>query len=139
MLAEALQGYLQAVGIRASLNVTTLKAFYADVAQQKLPLKLESYGQYNINDAAIILSVYWGGGTQDSYQDAEVVAWVNEAMRIGDQDRRRRLFEQAERKIIEQNFAVPLFIQTMDYAFSKDLAFTAWPDENPRLYMCRWK
>lgn len=139
MLAEALQGYLRAVGIRASLNVTTLKAIYADVAQEKLPLRLESFGQYNINDASLMLSIYWGGGNQDSYRDPEVLAWVKEATRIGDQDRRRMLLEQAEKKIIENNHGIPLFIQTMDYAFTNSLEFSAWPDENPRLYMTRWK
>jgi peptide/nickel transport system substrate-binding protein len=139
MLAEALQGYLEAVGIRTTLQILLMKAFYGEVAEARLPLKLESYGQYNINDAAIMLLVYWAGGGEDSYHDPEIMALVNDGAQSVDQERRRTLFEQAEVKIIEKNMGVPLFIQAMDYAFNKDLDFTAWPDENPRLYMTRWK
>ena len=139
MLAEALQGYLQAVGIKASLAVTTLKAIYTDVAQEKLPMRLESFGQYNINDAGIMMQLYYGGSDNDSYRDPEVLAWGKEAASIADQDRRRTLLEQAEKKIVEKNYGIQLFLQTMDYAFTDTLRFTAWPDENPRLYMAKWK
>lgn len=138
MLAEAIQGYLRAVGIRAELNVTTLKAFQEDVSQEKLPLWLQSYGQYGINDVSIILPVYWGGESRDSYQDKQLIEWIQDALKSSDQSERKELYYKAEKRIIEQSFGEPLFVQNVNYAFSDTIAFKPWPDENPRFYMMKW-
>lgn len=33
----------------------------------------------------------------------------------------------------------PMFSYSTNYAFTKDLAFDAWPDELPRFAQARWK
>ncbi len=138
-LAEAVQGYLQEVGIKVQLNVTTIKAFFDAVKDGNVPLKLESYGQYNINDVAIILPEYLGGGSLDSIKDPALAQLFAQAAGTSDAARRKAAYEQADRIILEKTYWVPLFIQNVNFAFNKDLDFKPWPDEDPRFYMTRWK
>ncbi|MFI4980831.1 MAG: ABC transporter substrate-binding protein, partial [Nevskiales bacterium] len=139
MVAEAIQGYLRAVGIRSDLNATTLKAIYEDVAQGKVPIMLQSHGQYNINDVSIFLPLYYGGEPADPYRDPRILDWLHQASQTGDNDKRKALYLQTEQRIMEQAFGVPLFVQAVNYAFNKDLVFTPGPDEDPRLFLARWK
>jgi peptide/nickel transport system substrate-binding protein len=139
-IAEAIQGYLRPVGIRADLNVTTIKGFFDAVPQEgKAPLKLESYGQYNINDVSILLPGYYDGGTQDTVRDVEITEWLKQAAATSDAPKRKQLYEQVDSKIIDQAYWIPLFIQNVNYGFSKDFDFHPWPDEDPRFYLSKWK
>jgi peptide/nickel transport system substrate-binding protein len=138
-LAEALQGYLRAVGIKVAINVTSIKGFFEAVQEGKVPLKLESYGQYNINDVAILLPEYFGGGSLDSVGDVQITQWLKEAGATGDVAKRKALYQQSARQIVDKSYWVPLFIQSVNYAFAKDFDFRAWPDENPRFYLAKWK
>jgi peptide/nickel transport system substrate-binding protein len=139
-VAEAIQGYLRPIGIKADLNVTTIKGFFDATPQEgKVPLKLESYGQYNINDVSILLPGYYDGGTQDTVRDAEITEWLKQAAAASDAAKRKELYEQVDRKIIDQAYWIPLFIQNVNYAFNKDFGFHPWPDEDPRFYMTKWK
>jgi len=139
MVAEAIQGYLRAVGIRSDLNATTLKAIYEDVAQGKVPIMLQSHGQYNINDVSIFLPLYYGGEPADPYRDPQILDWLHQASQTGDNDKRKALYLQTDQRIMDKAFGVRLFVQAVNYAFNKDLVFTPGPDEDPRLFLARWK
>lgn len=139
MLAEAIQGYLRAINIKAGLSITSIKGFFEAVQEGKAPLKLESFGQYNINDVGVFLPEWFGGGNRDSVRDPALIQAFKEAAATGDAARRKALFQQASKTIVEKNYWVPLFIQAINYGHSKDVAFKAYDDENPRFYMTRWK
>jgi peptide/nickel transport system substrate-binding protein len=138
-LGQAVQGNLGEIGIKAAMDVTTIKAFFDAVQQGTAPLMLQSYGQYNINDVAIILPDYFGGSSVDPLKDPQLIQWFKEALGTGDEVRRKALYEQGARRMLDETFVVPLFIQNVNYAFSKDLAFTPWNDEDPRFFMTHWK
>ena len=65
--------------------------------------------------------------------------WLKEAGSTGDLAKRKALYQQSARRIVDQSYWVPLFIQSVNYAFAKDLDFRSWPDENPRFYLTKWK
>ncbi len=138
-LCEAIQGYLRKIGIRASLQEMTVKTFFEAVDQGKVPLNLQSFGQWNINDVEILMPVYFGGGNRDVVKDPTLLAWFKESKGDIDAKQREALFHKAGKRIIEEAYMTPLFLQTVHYAHAADFDFTPWPDENPRFYKTRWK
>ncbi len=79
------------------------------------------------------------GSPDDRSRDPEVVAWLKEADSIVDEAKRLELYGKALKRISEKAYVLPLFSYSRNYAFTKDLAFTAQPDELPRFYAASWK
>jgi peptide/nickel transport system substrate-binding protein len=45
----------------------------------------------------------------------------------------------ALQRIAEQAYSIPLWSSNMNYAYTKDLNFSAQPDEIPRFFNASWK
>ena len=82
---------------------------------------------------------YYDGGTQDTVRDVEITEWLKQAAATSDAPKRKQLYEQVDSKIIDQAYWIPLFVQNVNYGFSKDFDFHPWPDEDPRFYLTKWK
>jgi len=137
--AEAMIGYLQAVGIKAKLNFLKYPAMRGELHAGKAPITMSTWGSYSVNDASAFTGNYFKGSPDDRSRDADVIAWLKEADSTVDDAKREELYGKALKRISEKAYVFPLFSYSANYAFTKDLNFTAQPDELPRFYAASWK
>ncbi len=137
--AEAMIGYLQAVGIKAKLNFLKYPAMRGELHAGKAPITMNTWGSYSVNDASAFTGNYFKGSPDDRSRDPEVMAWLKEADSTVDEAKREELYGKALKRISEKAYVFPLFSYSANYAFTKDLSFTAQPDELPRFYAASWK
>ena len=137
--AEAMIGYLQAVGIKAKLNFLKYPAMRNELFAGKAPITMNTWGSYSVNDASAFTGNYFKGSGDDRSRDPEVMAWLKEADSIVDEAKRLELYGKALKRISEKAYVLPLFSYSANYAFTKDLSFTAQADELPRFYAASWK
>jgi len=135
----ALQGYLQAVGIRARVVQLQVSAMVARSLEGKDPMESGDWGSYSINDVSAILPQYFTGGSADYARDPEVKALVESGGTTTDPDQRRKNYTQAIKLITERALWMPLFTHTITYGLSRQLNFKPYPDELPRFYLATWK
>ncbi|MBS7811581.1 ABC transporter substrate-binding protein [Roseococcus pinisoli] len=138
--SEAVQSYLQAVGIRARLNMLQVSALIQRAWRGELAMSMGSWGSYSINDVSAFLPNWFGEGSLDDYsRDPEVHRLLAEGGASSDADTRKRAYSAAIRRITEQAYFLPLHTYVNTYAFSRQLEFKAFPDELPRFYLAKWK
>lgn len=135
----ALQGYLQAVGIRAKIAQLTVSAQVARSLKGENPMESADWGSYSINDVSAILPQYNGGGGNDYARDPEVRALVEAGGTTTDPDQRRKNYSAAIKLITERALWMPLFTHSITYGVSKTLNFKPYPDELPRFYLASWR
>jgi peptide/nickel transport system substrate-binding protein len=138
-VTEAMIGDLRAVGIRANLVYLQYIAFYDKVINNQVALGYYTTGSYSIYDWSVTANIFFTGKEQDYTRDAEIMAWANEADRIGDPKRREELYTMVHERIAEQCYALPLTTDSATYATSDKLDFKTFPDETPRFYLSAWR
>ncbi len=137
--SEAVQSYLQAVGIRARLNLMQVAAQIQRAWRGELAMSMGSWGSYSINDVSALLPNFFDGGNDDYARDPELQRMLAEGGSTADADARKRSYDAAIRRITEQAYWVPLHTYVNTYAFQRQLDFKAFPDELPRFYLAKWK
>ena len=136
--AEAIIGYLTAVGIRPNLQFLKYAALLDEVKNDKVPFAFRSWGSFSINDASAIVSTFFGGGWEDITGDEEVQGWLRVADTSMDPDVRRENYARALQKISAEVYWFPTWSIPVLYAYSKDLSFTPTSDEVPRFFAMSW-
>jgi len=137
--AEAMVGYLKAVGIKANLQYMQYAALRDKWQGGKVPVAFWAWGSYSINDVSAIAGFWFKFTTDDSARDEQVKNWLETGDTTVDPNVRKDVYKKALQKIAEQAYWVPLFSYVSNYAFSKDLDFKPDPDEVPRFYLTKWK
>ena len=137
--SEAVQSYLQAVGIRARLNLMQVAAQIQRAWRGELAMSMGSWGSYSINDVSAIFPNFFDGGNDDYARDVEVQRLLVTGGATADEQARNQAYSAAIRRITEQAYWVPLHTYVNTYAFSRQLEFKAYPDELPRFYLAKWK
>ncbi len=137
--SEAVQNYLQAVGIRARLNLMQVAAQIQRSMRGELAMQMGSWGSYSINDVSAILPNYFGGGADDYARDAEITRLVEEGGSTADETARKRAYDAAIKRATEQAYWLPLHTYVSTFGFQRQLEFPTFPDELPRFYLARWK
>ncbi len=137
--AEAVVGYLRAVGIKANLQFMQYAAMRDKWQAGKAALGYWTWGSYSINDCSAITGYWFKLTNDDSARDEKVKEWLEVADTTVDPQKRKEFYKKALERIAEQAYWVPLFSYVSNYAFHKDLQFTPYPDEVPRFFEARWK
>jgi len=137
--AEAVMGYLAAVGIEATLHRLPWEAYRDAQMANKAPLWLSNWGSYSLADAAASLSVFFQGSEDDFANDKEVAAWLHTADTNTDPAVRKENYAKAIAKITGEAYWVPMFSGVRGYGWDSELAFTPYADEIPRFYLYSWK
>jgi peptide/nickel transport system substrate-binding protein len=137
--AEAVIGYLAAVGIKAKLNYLKYAAMRTLIREGKVPTAFLTWGSFSVADASAFTGVYFKDSPDDMAHDDAIKKLLTEADTSVDTDKRLTLYQNALKTIAEKNYLFPLFSYPAIYAFTSDLAFTAQPDELPRFYQAHWK
>ncbi len=137
--AEAVIGYLQAVGIHAKLNYLKYAALRELSRAGKVPIYYQTWGSFSVADASAFTGVWFKGDADDMSRDPAVKALLDKADTTIDLAERKKTYAEALAMIASKAYLLPMFSYSSNYAFSSDLAFTAQPDEMPRFFFARWK
>ena len=136
---EAMIGYLRAVGIKANLRFMQYAAMRDAIRSGKVPISHQTWGSFSVNDVSASTPVYWKFGADDVNRDPE----VRDALERGDSSVdpavRKEAYAKALKLIAERAYSLPLYSLTTYYVASKDINFTAYPDEMPRFWEMTWK
>ncbi|HYD65136.1 ABC transporter substrate-binding protein [Azospirillum sp.] len=138
-VAEAVIGYLDAVGIRAKLVYLQYEALREKTYSGTVDFSFMSWGSYSINDAAASVSQFFKGTKDDYLRDPQVVQWLETADGSVDPAVRKENYAKALRRIADLAAWVPMFTYNVNYVHTKDIAFTPTADEIPRFYQVTWK
>jgi peptide/nickel transport system substrate-binding protein len=136
---EGVIGYLRAAGIKANLRFMQYAAMRDAVREGKAAAAVQTWGSFSVNDVSASTPVYFKFQEDDISRDAQVRDWLAEGDSSVDPNVRKAAYQKALVRIAEQLYALPLWSLPVNYAFTKDLAFTPYPDELPRFWEARWK
>jgi peptide/nickel transport system substrate-binding protein len=137
--AEAVIGYLRAVGIKVRLNYLRFAAFREALRGGKVSIGFQTWGSFSVNDVSAFTGVYFRGGEEDLTRDPAVIALLQAGDTGTDPAARKAKYAEALKRIAAEAYALPMFSYPSNYAFSQDLNFTAQADEVPRFYAASWK
>lgn len=137
--AEAMIGDLRKVGIRARLHFVQYPAMRAEAASGRAAMTFQAWGSFSVADASAFVGNYFTGGADDTAKDAQVIEWVQAGNTASDPEERKKNYAAALNRISAEAMWAPLFSYSVNYAFSPELQFEAFPDELPRFFLSRWK
>jgi peptide/nickel transport system substrate-binding protein len=137
--AEAIVGYLRAIGIRANLRYMQYAAVREALRAGKVPMVLVAWGSFSVNDVSASTSVFYKFAPDDISRDPEVRDLLERGDSSVEPIVRKEVYAKALALIQERAYALPLYSLPMYYAAAKDLVFTAHPDEIPRFWEMSWK
>src|SRR5262249_29471553 len=132
--AEAMIGYLRAVGIRANLRFLQYAAVRDAVRSGKAPMAFQSWGSYSINDVSAMTPVFFAFTPDDLARDGEVRDLLERGDSSVDPKVRKAAYAKALALIEERAYVLPLYSLPIYYVAGKDLVFTAHTDEIPRFW-----
>lgn len=137
--AEAMIGYLGAVGIKAKLTFLKYSALRDKVHAGQVPFQFMTWGSYSINDVSAITSNFFKGGVDDYARDKRVIKALDRGDTSTNSRVRKTNYGKALRRIAGEMYWLPLFSYNTNYVFSKDVNFTPTEDEIPRFFTAKWK
>jgi ABC-type dipeptide transport system, periplasmic component len=137
--AEALMGFLNAVGIKTNFNYLQYAALREKRTKDEVPISFQTWGSYSLPDVSAITGEFFTGGELDDAHDPEIIEWVKEAGSITDRAKREELYSKAHAKIAEEAYWVPLWTYNVNYVLSKELDYTPTDDEVIRFADFAWK
>ncbi len=141
-IVEALQGYFGKVGIR-----TTLKDYRSNsgaLTQLRRGGKIDHMANLHWGtlgyDADEILYPWFHSSSPESYNNTrELDAMLDAGRSTLDQDKRKSLYSQAQKQIMEQAYWVPLYSKFEIDGVDKNLVYEVPVDEQIRFADLRWK
>ncbi len=137
--AEAMMGYLNAVGIRPNLVYLKYATLRDQVYAGQIDFTFMTWGSYSLHDVSAITSHFFKATKDDYARDDDVIGWLETGDTSVDPAERRDAYAQALQRIADQAYWLPLFTYNVNYAFTNDLTFTPTADEIPRFYLASWK
>jgi peptide/nickel transport system substrate-binding protein len=135
----SVQGFLNAVGIRAKLSQLQVQAVVQRNQRGESPSNLGSWGSFSINDVSAIMPVYFGGGADDYSRDPDLIKLLEQAGSTMDAAARKVAYSAVIKRATEQAYWVPLHTYVTTYGLSRNLELKTYPDELPRFWLSKWK
>jgi peptide/nickel transport system substrate-binding protein len=105
----------------------------------KVPIAHQTWGSFSVNDVSASTPVYWKFGADDVNRDKEVADLLERGDSNVDPAVRQEAYAKALKLIAERAYSLPMYSLTTFYVASKDINFTAYPDEMPRFWEMTWK
>lgn len=143
-VVQAIQGYLQAVGIRT--NLQWYGGQYDVVAQRlaagELPLYVGSWGSSSVYDASAVLNIHFEKGEVGEFTvgtNDVIDSAVRAALQTVDLDERTALYTTAIDQITEEAFMFPLYAGRVVAGVSNGVEWLPSPDEIERYYDASWR
>jgi peptide/nickel transport system substrate-binding protein len=138
-IADAIVGYLRAIGIRASLRWMQYPAVMQKRRDNGVPMVVDDWGSSSVNDVVGFLPFFFDGGGNDQAMDPMLINLIKQGGTTADPEARKKVYAEALTLIADQAFWLPLWTMPVNYAFSSDLDMPITGDENPPFWLARWK
>ena len=107
-VAEAIAGYLRAVGVRASLKSVTFGAYRKLQRGGKIQALVHQFSSGGVPDSDALVSFYFGSKARNYYGDGHIAAWMKAAGATFDTAAREEIYRKIFNRINEQAYIVPL-------------------------------
>ena len=137
--AEAIMGYLDAVGIKPNLVYLKYAALRDKVYTGEIDFNFMTWGSYSFHDVSAITSHFFKATRDDYARDAELVSDLTTGDNSVDRMQREAAYSSALKTIADNVYWLPLFTYNVNYAFNSQLNFTPNADEVPRFFTSSWK
>ena len=137
--AEAMMGYLSAVGIRPQLTYLKYAALRDKVYAGEIAFPFMTWGSYSFHDVSAITSHLLKGTKDDYARDQQLIDDLTIGDNSVDPTIRKDAYSRAMKRIADNVYLFPLFTYNINYAFSSGLNFTPSDDEIPRFYSASWR
>jgi len=141
---DAVQGYLKAVGISASVVHLQAEAAVKRNQEGRNQLSFTNWGSYSVNDVSAFLPLLFSGQPEgfsaaDDTRDADLKRLVDAGGTSTNPDERRKNYSAAIKLATEKMYMLPVMTSVQTYVIRKEVNFKAYPDELPRFYLVIWK
>lgn len=137
-VADAILGYLRAVGIRGNLKWMQYSAVVKARRDGQTPIVIDDHGSSGINDVGYLMHFFFGDSRDDQYKDKEVIDLIKAASTTTDQDFRKTAFGTVLRRIAEQAYWKPLFTMPVNYVENARVNVPVPRDENVEFWRSTW-
>ncbi len=106
--AEAIAGYLRAIGIKASVDSQTMSGYRRKQTDGKLQILLQEYTHGGLPDAGYALAFFFGGDDRDYTGDATLRKLTEAANTEIDPEKRAHLIREAYDRMDSQFYLMPI-------------------------------
>ena len=140
-VAEAIVGYLRAVGVKASIKSVTFGAYRKLQRTGKIQTLVHQFSSGGVPDTDALVTFYFGSKARNYYGDKQIAGWMKEAGATFDTAAREVLYRKIFNRINEQAYIIPIaglpsvFVHARDLEIDKGII-------NPfgaQLARIRWK
>ena len=140
-VAQAIVQDLAAIGVKAQLEVPEWSVYTQQVAAQKqAPVYMLAWGSTQTLDAdAALFPILRSGEPYSTVHDAELDKLLDQSRQIVDPVARKKVLEQIQQRVAEQQPLLPLYREDTLYAHSDLLVFKGRVDARIPLYDLRLK
>ncbi|MEG3130607.1 ABC transporter substrate-binding protein [Pantoea cypripedii] len=140
-VAQAIVQDLSAIGVKAQLEVPEWSVYTQQVAAQKqAPMYMLAWGSTQTLDAdAALFPILHSGEPYSTVNDPELDKLLDQSRQTVDADKRKKLLEQIQQRVAEQQPLIPLYREDTLYAHSDKLTFKGRVDARIPLYDLRLK
>ncbi len=120
-VAEAIVGYLRAVGVEASIKSVTFGAYRKLQRTGKIQTLVHQFSSGGVPDSDALVSFYFGSKARNYYGDKQIAGWMKEAGSTFDNAARETLYRKIFNRINEQAYIVPIASLPSVFVHAKDL------------------
>lgn len=139
-IAEVLVANLRMAGVRAQLRYVPGPTLAQARREGRVAVEMASSGSFGIPDVGALLPDRLGAGSNRNFSGDEALGKsLIAAQSTFDAQERRRHFAAALKRIGEQAYWVPLYVDSQNFLLHPDLQFTQPTDGMPRLFAARWR
>ena len=138
-VADAIIGYLNAIGIRGKLQFLQYPAVVEKRRSNQAALVIDDWGSSSINDTSAMVDSFFRNGPDDYTKDPAIIAALDKASKTLDVNIRKTAFKDMLQRVADEAYWLPLFTMPINYVLSSDVDMPVSPDEVPEFYRARWK
>jgi len=138
-VADAIIGYLAAIGIRGKLQFLQYPAVVEKRRSNQAALVIDDWGSSSINDTSAMVDSFFRNGPDDYTKDPAIIGALDKASKTLDVDVRKAAFKDMLQRVANEAYWLPLFTMPINYVLSADVEMPVSPDEVPEFYRARWK
>lgn len=139
-VVEVIAANLRSAGIRAQVRFVPGPTMAQARREGRVAIEFSSSGSFGIPDAGALLPDRLGIGSNRNFSGDETLGKLIDAAQSSYEPKeRQKQFSAALKRIGEQAYWAPLYVDSQNFLMAPDLVFTQPNDGMPRLYLARWK
>ena len=123
-VAEAVAGYLRAVGVKASIKSVTFGAYRKLQRTGKIQTLVHQFSSGGVPDVDALVTFYFGSKARNYYGDKDIAKWMKAAGAKFDVSERKKLYRKIFDRINDQAYIIPIAGLPSVFVHTKDLEIT---------------